>query len=290
MGKGSAVWRVLLGLALGLSAAPTASAGPIDRAGDALRGDGGGSSGGSSDDDDDGDSWGLTFDGDERYESHPRYEDGDDGLDALAFQVIFAPWTVPNALTQHFHPDFDGFELYPYADEEEGGVGRQRKPYAGKVGVAYTPAFNNVDSATLSAQLDFELPFALRGQYRGFLERFAAAGERSRAGLGEVEALFRFAQAPRIQFHSGVAYTNWIDGRGMVHGVLFSYGFDSYPLWPLTFGGRVSIGPVGESYIFQARGYLGVMVGRTEVQVAYDHVDVGGVPLGGLSLAAQVHF
>ena len=71
----------------------------------------------------------------------------------------------------------------------------------------------------------------------------------------------------------------------------FVYGFDAFPGRPISFGSRVGIGALGreQAYALQWRTYLGVLISRYELQLAYDHLDIGGVQLGGLQLSMQVH-
>jgi hypothetical protein len=81
----------------------------------------------------------------------------------------------------------------------------------------------------------------------------------------------------------------WADLDGLAHGVGFIYGFEAYPIQPISFGSRLSIGFLGRSYAFQWRSHLGVVISRYEIQLAYDHVDVGGTQLGGLQLSLEAH-
>ncbi|HET8937372.1 MAG TPA: 50S ribosomal protein L11 methyltransferase [Polyangiales bacterium] len=73
------------------------------------------------------------------------------------------------------------------------------------------------------------------------------------------------------------------------HGIGFIYGFEAYPVQPISFGSRVSVGALGQSYAFQWRTHLGGTLSRYEIQLAYDHVDVGGVQLGGVQLSVNAH-
>jgi hypothetical protein len=245
----------------------------------------------------------------ERHHSHERHayrangwHDDDDGYDdsegdralgRAALQVLFFPWTLPAAVVREYNVDGYSIPVYPYADEPAYTVGGEDAPSEVKrvarlrLRLGATARSPQLVSGTLATQLDFSLPFTLRLDYRLFAE--ADGGTRSYAGLGNAEVLYRFAESAALCFFTGAGYVQWADVSGLSHGFGLIYGFEAFPIRPITFGSRLSIGKLGASYSFQWRSYIGVMISRYEVQVAYDHVDVGGAQLGGLQLSLEAH-
>jgi hypothetical protein len=208
----------------------------------------------------------------------------------LVLQIVAAPWRLPAMVLQELYPGYRGVVAYPYADEspvDNAQAPGQSTPYTLQLRAGATARNPRLLSGTLAAQIDFAPPVALHIDYRLLTEQ--DRGVRSWVGLGNAELLYRFAESPRANFHSGLGYLQWADAEGLAHGVGFIYGFDSYPLWPLSFGSRLSIGVLGHSYAFQWRTYLGALIDRYEIQVAYDHLDVAGVQLGGVQLSLQAH-
>lgn len=229
------------------------------------------------------------------HDDYDDYEDseGDRALGRAAIQVLLFPWTLPAAVVREYNVDGYSIPTYPYADEPAYTVGVEDAPRevnrVARLGLRLgaTARSPQLVSGTFATQLDFSLPFTLRLDYRLLAE--ADGGTRNYAGLGNAELLYRFAESGALRFFTGAGYVQWADVAGLSHGFGLIYGFEAFPIKPITFGSRVSIGMLGASYGFQWRSYIGVMLSRYEVQVAYDHVDVGGAQLGGLQLSLEAH-
>ncbi|HTU63875.1 MAG TPA: hypothetical protein VMF89_35665, partial [Polyangiales bacterium] len=193
------------------------------------------------------------------------------------------------------NPDGYTVPAYPYSDSlaysvtNDPELAELHKPVRVQLRLGATARSPQLMSGTFAAQADFSLPVALQVGYRVLGE--ADAGQRTFVGFGNAQALYRLAESRHLRFHTGVDYLQWLDTAGFSHGLGFVYGFDAFPGQPISFGSRVSIGALGKqlAYAFQWRTYLGVMLSRYEIQVAYDHLDIGGVQLGGLQLSMQVH-
>lgn len=142
-------------------------------------------------------------------------------------------------------------------------------------------------SGVIDAQVDFKVPLGFRAQYRRLLERLPEGNEQ--VGIAELELLWRIAEGPSIQVHSGFGYVQWSDAIGSIHGVRFSLSAELQPFKPFTIGSRLAIGPMDETELFQWRTHVGVMLGPVETLVAYDHLVVSGIPLGGLLAGFRLH-
>jgi hypothetical protein len=212
-----------------------------------------------------------------------------------ALQVMLFPFILPRAVVEDMNPNGYTVPAYPYSDSlaytvaNDPELAEQHKLLRVQMRLGATARSPQLMSGTFAAQVDFSLPVALQVGYRVLGE--ADAGQRTFVGLGNAQALYRIAESRHLRFHTGVDYLQWLDTEGFSHGLGFVYGFDAFPIQPISFGSRVSIGALGKqlAYAFQWRTYLGVMLSRCEIQVAYDHLDIGGVQLGGLQLSMQVH-
>jgi hypothetical protein len=225
-------------------------------------------------------------------------DDDDDEDDAATigalFQVVMSPWFIPYVVVNEMFPANRSIPSFPYSDDlaytvpDDLTAPREvNKPFSMRMRLGAGARNENLLSGTITARADFSAPFALQVDYRVLSE--ADGGVRSYAGLGNAELLLRYADSQYLRFFTGLGYVQWADPVGLAHGVGLVYGFDAYPFRPISLGSRLSIGPLGHSYAFQWRSYVGVLISRCEIQVAYDHVDVGGAQLGGLQLGVEVH-
>jgi hypothetical protein len=231
---------------------------------------------------------------------HDDWQDDEDDeqerIIAMGFlKALLFPFILPRAIVQDMNPQGYTVPAYPYSDSlaytvtEDPELAEQHKLLRVQMRLGATARSPQLMSGTFAAQIDFSLPVALQVGYRVLGE--ADAGQRTFVGFGNAQALYRIAESRHLRFHTGVDYLQWLDAQGLSHGLAFVYGFDAFPAQPISFGSRISIGGLGKqvAYAFQWRTYLGVMLSRYEIQVAYDHLDIGGVQLGGLQLSMQVH-
>lgn len=211
---------------------------------------------------------------------------------ALAY-VVMSPWLLPHLALSELNPHGYSVPVYPYADDVAYSVYEHpldieaRRAFLLRMRLGATARNLHLGSGTVAAQIDLALPFALHVDYRVLGE--IDGDNYSVVGLGNAELLYRFADSRELRFHSGVGYLQWADVAGLQHGVALIYGFEAYPIKPISFGSRFSIGMLGHTYAFQWRSHLGVTISRYEVQLAYDHLDVGGVQLGGVQLSVEAH-
>ena len=226
---------------------------------------------------------------------HPHRDHAyEKAVGALVAYIVLSPWLVPRLATRKSH--VTGFSDYPY---DRGGDSRMvdarrddssTHDYALRLGVDGT-LFNRGGGAALEAQLDLRFPVAFKLRARALHE--AADGlqlEQDRwAGLTELDVLYRFAQSRHVSFYTGVGYAQWNDRLGLVPGGVLFYGFEVYPVQPLSLGSQVSAGVLGQSYVVQWRSYLGLLAGRVETQLGFDYINVGGEKFLGPMVGLQFH-
>lgn len=224
-----------------------------------------------------------------QHREHHHGDDDDESVNPLGYAVamlVLAPWFLPAAVLNELYPDYDDLPHRPYADEAPNEAPPEPRIYELRAHLGAGARNPHLMSGTFGAQIDFSIPVALNADYRVLTE--ADGGGRSWAGLGSFEVLYRFADSPILSFHSGLGYMQWVDPR-VGHGIELSYGFDAYPLRPISFGSRVSLGVAGQAGVVQWRSYLGVLIERYEIQISYDYLTIGGVQLGGAGISLQAY-
>lgn len=239
-----------------------------------------------------------------RHRAHPSRQDGETGaaLAVLAAYAIASPFTIPSAALTHHYPDYHGVPDEPYSPhpkrDSKGTLASPDNNLALRLGAQFTlrPREQNKYGqdrgnvvGALTARLDFRNRMTIAGEYRQLVESPLSRSDRAWAGLGELTALWRFAESPRIRFYTGAGYGNWIDQHGPVHGLLFHYSFEVYPVSPVAFGSHVAVGPLGQSYALRWKTHLSFVIRHIELQFAYDHINVAGVQYGGPMVGVQLH-
>lgn len=91
---------------------------------------------------------------------------------------------------------------------------------------------------------------------------------------GDFNIVYRFAQSPWAQMHTGLG-VNWLADRDRGDlGFNFTYGGDFFPRDPFVVSSTLDIGTVGDAFLFHGRATVGVMVQRFEVYTGVDYFSV----------------
>src|SRR5260221_6613133 len=234
------------------------------------------------------------------YHSSRKRADSD-----LAVWIVGSPWLIPYAALEPTHRGPPVFEDYPYAggsngllryaaaerdegvdetsasyESVESGLPATGKSVVGQVQAEGGYILGGVYRGGLGARLMTPMRLELDINLHGFAEplpgKAADSSSFANAHLG-----LRFAQSERVQFHTGLGYQQYADGRGIETGIDFFYGFEAELGAHLILAASGNLGSAGHALVGQARATLGVMVGRVEIYAGYDHISIGGVLLGG---------
>jgi hypothetical protein len=237
-----------------------------------------------------------------------------DGAGAeLAFLVLTSPWTLPYYALEPRDRGTPAYEDYPYSHGSNGLLRYSEPEPEQELDGAPVPdeRVETVETEpasrkSLAAQVRAEGGYVLGGVYRGAIgarlmtpvrleldfnvDGFAEplqGGTVDRATFGNVHLGFRFAQSEAVQFRTGFGYEQYADERGIEPGIDFFYGLEAELGAHLILDLGGNLGSAGEAFVAQARATLGVMIGRFEIYGGYDHVSIGGVPLGGPALGVR---
>jgi hypothetical protein len=227
--------------------------------------------------------------------------------------VLTFPWIGPYQLVEAERPRHADYRMrfarYPYADDARGHIvdpvdpPPKLDPETGLVvadpedtAAANRPAEGELVAAQLSAESGLDVGgavwrsgFAARLQLPSRIEfdadwslfsEYTQAGE-DRMLLGREHIAFRFAEAPAVQFRTGIGARHLIDEEGGRHGVDLTYGFDAFLSRPVVLGVEGSFGFLGEAAAGALRAQLGFLVNRLELAAGWDYRNIGGVEFSG---------
>lgn len=116
----------------------------------------------------------------------------------------------------------------------------------------------------------------------GFREQ--REGDVDLALLGKSHLLYRFATTSHLQFRAGLGARYFATPGLLRAGFDFLYGFDIQWAKPVFSQFEFGLGMVGRAFAPEARGTVGVYLGKAQLYVGWDQNWVGGVPLGGALL------
>ncbi|AKF08011.1 hypothetical protein [Sandaracinus amylolyticus] len=274
-----------LALVLALAPSPRAAAQLLDRASDTVRSDEPSRS--SSSDDDSGSSSGSSSSDDDstlgRASSTVR---GDGGGRPRA---RYAPrrWYVEEQYAPSYGVYASG-SVYVASDEPE--------PLLETMVVAQLEGsyvIDDVGRGTASVRVLLPWPAEIFAGYSLYLEP-RERGETDFVALGRLGAAWRAVDDEAIQVRIGGSLRHWQDAEGARFGGEALAGVDMFPGEPLVLSFEGAAGIVGDAWVFEARGTIGVLMGPVELYAGWHHVALeatngsGGVeltgPVGGLRL------
>ncbi len=223
-------------------------------------------------------------------------DDEDDSLTAwVAIRVLTAPWWGPHlALEVGDEVGNPGFPVGPYADDHEGYLvlGPQihtLKEWGGRLSLDAANDFDDV--TTLSGRLRLDTAFRM-GIDTAWVQLSDRQGLNTDSlGLGDFNFVYRFAQSPQMQFHSGLG-VNWLaDGDHADFGFNFTYGVDYFPVDPVVASAPLDLGKVGNASLIHFRGTLGTMITpRIHLYSGYDLLNIGGNSIHSLLTGLEFWF
>jgi hypothetical protein len=164
-----------------------------------------------------------------------------------------------------------------------------RRRWAGRLDVEYTDEFNDVTRLGGHLLLSTSARFDLDAELGRFEERLAGGG-RDRLWLGDCNLVFRFAQAERVQFRSGIGM-NWLgDGDAVNLGFNFTYSADFFPARPWVLTAGIDWGTLGRAELFRFRTTAGVLVNRFEAYTGFEYQDIDSTQFAALLAGLRVWF
>ena len=217
------------------------------------------------------------------------YGDSVDGIATWAFLYCFtSPWWVPNVILGSEDDLLAGFPLAPYSEGHDGYLLFDSEEveapeidagmWGGRLNL---DAGTNLDGVTTQSgrlRLDTDCRFGLDTEWASLFERHA--GDTDWLGRGDCNLVVRFAQSPRVQFHSGIGI-NWLaDQHNADVGFNFTYGVDIFPVDPVVTSATLDLGKIGDASLIHFRGTVGAMVTpRLHLYTGYDLLNLEGASI-----------
>jgi hypothetical protein len=222
--------------------------------------------------------------------------DSSDRAQAIALLLIL-PWGVPHMAleargdqeTARENNCLRGYARYPFAD----GPGLLRnscepgatpsKKLAIALGAESGFMLQGVLPATFAGRL--LLPKRVELSARTDWLHDLASRANDRAVMTTAHLVFRFAQAKRVDFRTGIGPRHFKRDESR-YGLDILYAIDIYGRHPIICRMEFHVGFLGDALLGQARATLGGMIGRVELYAGYDQTRLSdghgsGTPLGG---------
>jgi len=227
-------------------------------------------------------------------------EDDDDWLDFLAGEatsdgldaLLLFPFSLPRALLGDVTFEPATFQAYPgragsgfWWTGERAGEGRS---LALRPRVELGSDFDELERTAFGLDLEHESRFGLELEWGRWREDLGAGGS-DELDLGELDLVYRFAQASSAAFYSGLGLNVLDDATDTEYGLNFTYGA-SFLAAPFTFGFDSDLGTLGDATLTHLGFAVGLVLERFELFAGHDSWDIGSAELDCWSLGLRGWF
>lgn len=229
-------------------------------------------------------------------------EDLDGLLAYVGCYVVATPFAVPYYMLGDSYSNKGVFLAYPYAEKWRGimqmEVGLTKdgvtpdtwsRLMSVRASVEEGNNFNGINRVGITFLADTMLRLGIGGSVQLYEEK-QQANSPDQLTIGDVNALFRFAQSDRTQFRAGIGTRFLNDTRRTDWGINFVYGFEFFPHDPWTFGTQLETGTLGNAWVFRSTTRLGVNWKRAEAYLGYDYLRIGSTELQGPMVGLRLWF
>jgi hypothetical protein len=261
---------------LALAGAPQAQEGKLDEVRGEVR----------DEEDDDDDSW--ESDDDDGWLSFLFGDVCYDTFDAL----LTFPFHGPRLLLGDAAFERASFQTYPgragtgyWLTGEEAQAGRELSL---RPRVEFGSDFDDLERTAFGLDLEHASRFGLACEWARWREDLSAGGT-DELDLGEIDVVYRFAQARSAAFWSGVGLNVLDDELETDYGVNFTYGA-AFLSSPLTFGFDSDLGTLGDATLTHLGFSAGFVLDRFELFAGYDNWDIDSARLASWSLGLRGWF
>lgn len=209
--------------------------------------------------------------------------------------TVSAPFWYPPYLIGDDYAETAHFPRHPYARNARGsllldiGSDEGDKFWMARSRFEVADDFDRLARIGGHFLLDSTARFGLDTSVDYRTERLAAGGT-DELWTGDMNLLFRFAQAEHLQMRTGLGF-NWLsDPVGSDFGFNFTYMADFYPAEPWVISSELDLGALGDATLLHWRTTAGVQVSHLEFFTGYDHYSVGRVKINGMVAGVRVSF
>jgi len=174
------------------------------------------------------------------------------------------------------------FPTSPYHDDEYPGymmidpaLHEDHWIYGGHFQGEYGETFDSISRIGGRRLLDSTSRWGVDTEFNYRREEIAAQVH-DQLWTGDANLTFRFAQSRRVAMRTGIGM-NWLSDRwGTNYGVNFTYGGEWFPVDPVVVTAGIDWGRIGDAEAFHLRTEVGLVLGRVEPFIGFDHFSVGG--------------
>ena len=211
-----------------------------------------------------------------------------DGLDGL----LFFPFRGPRALlgdadsgraTFQSYPGREGSGYWYTGEDAEAGRKLSLRPR-----VELGSDFDDLERTAFGLDLEHMSRFGLALEWARWREDLGAGGS-DELDLGELDVVYRFAQARSAAFWSGVGLNVLDDELETDYGFNFTYGA-SFLAAPFTFGFDSDLGTLGDATLTHLGFSAGFVLDRFELFAGHDSWDIGSARLSSWSVGLRGWF
>ncbi len=185
-----------------------------------------------------------------------------------ALVVATSPYWAPYGLMEDDYKSLTGFRADPYACEGEDwgfliidqAQSLHASRWMGSLGLDYGTNFDALDTLGGEANVEHASRWGLGTRWRYFRED--TRPRRDTLSLGAVNLTFRFAQSPRLVFHSGIGL-NWLaDSADTDLGFNWLYDAQWCPAEPVVLQAGLEMGSLGDAFTMRTSVRMGMQIGR----------------------------
>ena len=193
------------------------------------------------------------------------------------------PFEIPIALADESNSFSGHFPAHPYALDEAGymaiGAPDAGDSWALRLSIEDGNDFQGINRAGFTALLSTTSRFGVQTSVNYLTEDLD--GGRDDLFMGDLNAIYRFAQHEDFEFRAGVGFRYMADEDDADFGFNFTYGADFFPVRPLVISAACDVGTLGEAFVVNPRVSIGVILADVELFVGYNHLWVESVDIYG---------
>ncbi len=108
--------------------------------------------------------------------------------------------------------------------------------------------------------------------------------------VSTMHVAMRFAQSQAVQFRLGIGPRLMTTPDAAFMGWDLSYGFEAFPIRPFILAGSAGMGTVGQAFVTELRGSVGIVVSAVEVMVGGERLQIGDTVLAGPTAGVRIWF
>ncbi|MGI9467004.1 MAG: hypothetical protein ACR2OA_07785 [Rubripirellula sp.] len=249
---------------------------------------------GEDDDDDDDDDEEIEYVGFHKTVADPPEPEKRKGLvGSVLWGVIIMPLSAPKWLLND-EGHYANFSDYPYADEAANMVitryrKRNRKFMRARFLSEYGDNFDRQQKISNRVLFDTRSRVGVDASF-DYLREQMGGGEHDQTWLGDLNAVFRFAQSEQAEFRAGVGVAWQADSLGSASGANFTYGGNVYLGKPHMFDFDLDMGRIGEAGLTRFKTGYSLYLNRLRARLGYEYLRVGSFESNYMSGGVGIDF